>query len=168
MLRRLLNFASVICLIACLALMGMWVRSRTQSNVSRFRLGTRDFYIVSLRGMLFFEEFPASKEVDRNYWNWVTGVPAVSPSDELPAGWRQGFRRAMGFYTSTTIGPGSMVAVPYWFVVLSAGILAAALGLRWPYRFTLGSVFIAMAFLAVVLGMLAWLNVNGVGTTPIQ
>jgi hypothetical protein len=127
------------------------------------RLGTRDFFIVSLRSVLFFEEFPASKEVERNYWNWVTGVPAISPRDELPAGWRQGLRGARGFDTSTTIGPGSMVAVPYWFVVLSAGILAAALGFRWHWRFTLRSLFIAMTFLAIVLGMIAWLDRSWIG-----
>ena len=27
MLRRLLNIASIVCLVACVALMGMWVRS---------------------------------------------------------------------------------------------------------------------------------------------
>ena len=158
MLRRLLNIASIICRVACVALMAVWVRSDTQSDLRRLCLGTRDFYIISLRGLLFLEEFPANQEVERNYWNWVKDGHAISPSDEYPSGWRQGFRGSMGFYTSTTIGPGSMVAVPYWFVVLSAGILAALFQLRWPWRFTLRSLFIATTFLAVVLGMIAWLD----------
>ena len=37
------------------------------------------------------------------------------------------------------------------------------LQLRWPWRFTLRSLFIATTFLAIVLGMIAWLDHSWIG-----
>jgi hypothetical protein len=44
-----------------------------------------------------------------------------------------------------------------------SGSLAMLFRLRWPLRFTLRSLFIAMTFLAVVLGMIAWLDRAWIG-----
>jgi hypothetical protein len=52
----------------------------------------------------------------------------------------------------------SSVVVPYWFLVLATGSLAMMFRIRWPWRFTLRSMFLATTFLAVVLGMVAWLD----------
>ena len=53
--------------------------------------------------------------------------------------------------------------VPYWFLVLTSGSLAMLLRLRWPPQFTLRSLFIVTTFLAVVLGMIAWLDRAWIG-----
>jgi hypothetical protein len=45
--------------------------------------------------------------------------------------------------------------LPYWFMVLASGTLAMAFRMRWPPQFTLRNLFVAMTFLAVVLGMIA-------------
>ena len=58
---------------------------------------------------------------------------------------------------------GSVLIVPYWFLVLTSGSLAMAFQMRWPWRFTLRSLFIATTFLAVVLGMIAWLDRAWIG-----
>jgi hypothetical protein len=53
--------------------------------------------------------------------------------------------------------------VPDRFLVLTSGSLAMALRLRWPPRFTLRTLFIATTFLAIVLGMIAWLDRAWIG-----
>ena len=57
----------------------------------------------------------------------------------------------------------SLMMLPYWFLVLTSGSLAMLFQLRWPPRFTLRSLFIATTFLAVVLGMIAWLDRAWIG-----
>jgi hypothetical protein len=57
----------------------------------------------------------------------------------------------------------SLVNLPYWFLALTSGSSAAILRLRWPLRFTLRSLFILTTFLAVVLGMIAWLDRAWIG-----
>jgi hypothetical protein len=53
MLRRLLNIASIVCLIACVALMGMWVRSESHGDLMHWYFSvTRWFQIPSAQGLL--------------------------------------------------------------------------------------------------------------------
>jgi hypothetical protein len=47
---------------------------------------------------------------------------------------------------------------PYWFPVLTSGSLAIIFRIRWTSRSTLRSLIIVMTLLAVVLGMMAWLD----------
>ena len=74
----------------------------------------------------------------------------------------QGFLTSLGF--STFNKSSNLIAVvPYWFLVLASGSLAMAFRLWWPWRFTLRSLFIATTFLAVVLGMMVWLEMGWIG-----
>ena len=57
----------------------------------------------------------------------------------------------------------TVFVIPFWFLVLVTGSLAMALRLHWPPRFTLRSLFIVTTFLAVVLGMIAWLDRAWIG-----
>ena len=53
MLRRLLNIASIVCLVACVALMGLWVRSCDSWDALHGRFtDSQGFQIASLRGRL--------------------------------------------------------------------------------------------------------------------
>jgi hypothetical protein len=58
---------------------------------------------------------------------------------------------------------GQNVIMPFWFLVLTSGLLAMLLRLRWPWRFTLRSLFVVTTFLAAVLGMIAWLDRAWIG-----
>jgi hypothetical protein len=55
------------------------------------------------------------------------------------------------------------VTVPYWFLVLASGSLSMLFRMRWPWQFNLRSLFVATTFLAVVLGMIAWLDHSWIG-----
>jgi hypothetical protein len=48
-------------------------------------------------------------------------------------------------------------------LALVSGSLAMVFRLNWPWQFTLRSLFIATTFLAVVLGMIAWLDRAWIG-----
>jgi hypothetical protein len=55
------------------------------------------------------------------------------------------------------------LTLPYWFLVLASGLLAMAFQLRWPLQFTLRTLFVATTFLAILLGMIAWLDEAWIG-----
>jgi hypothetical protein len=63
-------------------------------------------------------------------------------------------------YSSPTL---TLMFLPYWFVVLLSGCLAMASRIRWPLRFSLRGLFVVTTFLAVVLGMFAWLDGEWIG-----
>ena len=52
----------------------------------------------------------------------------------------------------------SMLMTPSWFVVLLTGLLSFFSWPQRPFRFSLRAMLIAMTFLAIVLGMIAWLD----------
>ena len=54
-------------------------------------------------------------------------------------------------------------AVPYWFLVFLSGTIAAILWKKREKRFSLRRLFIVTTFLAVVLGMIAWLDRAWIG-----
>jgi hypothetical protein len=67
-------------------------------------------------------------------------------------------------FAATSIGKDfHNLQIPFWFLVLVTGSAAMFLRLHWPPRFTLRSLFIATTFLALVLGMIAWLDHSWIG-----
>lgn len=156
MLRRLLNIVSIVCLVACLALIGMCVRSYWWMDDLAGRLPTSHYiYVRSVSGQVGFgiEEF-----VPRP--NAPLCVARSVPAEE----WIQhlgtiNWSKFWGCFALTR----SQFFVLYWFLVLTSGSLAMLFRLWWPLRFTLRSLFIATTFLAIVLGMKAWLNHPWIG-----
>jgi hypothetical protein len=157
MLRRLLNIASIICLGLCVALMGMWVRSFITEDVvsagtPRF---SRCMQLVSSKGRAKIQFYKASPRTAYREWlsMSLTGRPADNGPYDGPA--IPAIRELFSFTNSQ--GTFALVA-PYWLFVLLSGFLAMLFQLRWPPRFTLRTLFIATTFIAVVLGMIAWLD----------
>jgi hypothetical protein len=54
--------------------------------------------------------------------------------------------------------PGAGPIIPYWFLVLTSGVLFAATRFRRPWRFSLRSLLAAMTYAAVLLAIIAVLN----------
>jgi hypothetical protein len=159
MRRRLLNIASIVCLVLCVTLMGMWVRSyRSFDEVVghlSYRIG---FTVGSASGRLYvcFRTSP-----DHLPWRTITSFRPndLFGADDPPK--KDNLFERLGFETDFYPGSSTMF-LPYWFVVLACG-LAIAFRIRWPLRFTLRNLFIAMTFLAVVPGMIAWLDRAWIG-----
>jgi hypothetical protein len=162
--RRLLNIASIVCLVLCVALMGMWVRSYYYRYSLEMRFDSRLLQFVLDRGVLtYWDMHPITTKADvtvmlddmSQHETFVSSI--VEPRESAPfPGIVLGFgleRRAWSID----------VSVPYWFLVLVSGSLAMAFQLRWPPQFTLRSLFIATTFLAVVLGMIVWLDRAWIG-----
>ena len=169
--RRLLNIASIVCLVLCVALMGMWVRSCSFCDLLNGSFcTTQGFIIDSEQSRLSLAWVTFSPRIPRYEWRY-NAVPLhdylelleemrekinVPPQKEWPEPKPFGFGARMR--------PDEwMACVPYWFLVATTGSLAMIFRLRWPLRFTLRSLFIATTFLAVVLGMIAWLDRAWIG-----
>jgi hypothetical protein len=162
MLRRLLNITSIVCLVLCVALMGLWVRSYYSIDSLRVRFTARQlFMFTSMDGRLEF-------------FNWPLDTAKLRDSASKERRWSvssEPFTHQRAFvntsnWTKLGFNYGSaFVLLPYWFLVLTTGSLAVIFQLRleWPFRFTLRSLFIITTFLAVVLGMIAWLDRAWIG-----
>jgi hypothetical protein len=166
MLRRLLNIASVVCLVVCVALIGLWV--------------TLNYRCIEVHGHLPFRQtFQAFTAPGRIWANWDTLNDNRMPSDVSPwsikwrpDGWFSlgrdpsnppGLLEKLGIAAGHDNIYGWVVVSPLWFLVLATGSLAMAFQLRLPPRFTLRNLFILTTFLAVVLGMIAWLDHPWIG-----
>jgi hypothetical protein len=170
-IRRLLNIASIVCLVLCVALMGMWVRSYYRCDELRGRItNTRVFSVDSMKGQLYVLETPIyldnSPDTASDVWPWsvnsrtydqeiVFTRPFAGPR-VLHFKTRWGFDGDLSWTSSTG-------TLPYWFLVLASGSLAMAFRLKWPLRFTLRGLFLVTTFLAVVLGLIAWLDRAWIG-----
>ena len=172
MLRRLLNIASIVCLVACVALMGMWVRSyhHTDRTFGHFDAG-HGFQIDSRFGRLVLylgnHDLGSYFTTDVIYSARQKTGKSVLVTSGLPV--YSGLERNrplalsdLGF--DAFVRPtGQFLILPYWFAVLAAGSSAMLFQLRRPPRFTLRSLFIATTFLAMVLGMIEWLDRAWIG-----
>jgi hypothetical protein len=154
--RRFLSIASIVCLVACVALMGMWARSYSwtdefyfhpastssfvgASAVGRIVVGKVSLQITPPPSLLEFFHRPIAEwrtelaGIDQR-WTTVAGFGMLNEANELA------------------------ITMPYWFVVLVVGAPGFAPWSRVKYRFSLRTLFIATSILAIVLGMIAWLD----------
>ena len=160
MLRRRLNFASIACLVLGVALMGMWVRSyRTPDFIRAVVSQTRMLMVNSILGRL-----------DVTYFHMLNPEPLsckVTSFDSEECfdkdGWSLDANETLCGFVLSLSSEQVRVVAPLWFLVLRSRPVAMALRLRWPWRFTLRSLFIATTFLAIVLGMIAWLDKAWIG-----
>ena len=145
MLRRiLLNIVSIICLVACVALMGMWVRSYWWTDRVFVQLTpSQEVGLASVPGQVLLGT--AHSGAFRKRLLSLADPTPVSPIVN-------GKRRPIfaGFFWAA-----GEVYVPYWFLILTAGLLSAFLGMKRLWRFSVRMLLIAITFVAVMLGMIA-------------
>ena len=159
-LRYLRIAFSATCVIACVLLIVLWVRSYTWHDRILLRLyGKRGVEISHVAGQsrLTFLNVPRQsfwqtfgQPDDTQYFYEKTSVEewretsfpgnvSTSPSflmARVPTGW------------------GWTLRSPYWFIVSLVGILAIAPWIRW--RFSLRTLLIATTLVAVVLGLIVY------------
>lgn len=139
---------SVISLVACMLLIAMWVRSYWWFD-SLHNEGTwlqPEFGLWSFHGRLCFHGsklFPFSTTCELNAW------PMNDHSDWLRASPMWWYRNDV----LSVIGCRQLI-FPYWFPVLLTSSLAAVLGIRRPYRFSLRTLLIAVTVIAAWLGFI--------------
>jgi hypothetical protein len=155
-LRYLRIAFSATCLIACLLMIALWVRSYWLVDVVEQRWPGR-FQFASFGGRVGFSERSnpdislfrdAMEELDDEVGDvFAYTVPKDFSMDEFPAicgfGWRDD-------------GLVATLTVPDWFFVMISALCAAAPWFRW--RFSLRTLLIATTLVAVVLGIIVWLG----------
>ena len=151
MLRRLLNIASIVCLVLCVALMGLWVRSYYRIDRLNIHVSSILIEITAIQGRLCFGF--ASNPYGPWHWEWMS----VRMHDFPSPPWQIfGFSVVQNSVWTTYY-------LPYWSTVLVSGSLGMILRARSAWRFNLRTLFVVTTFLAVMLGMIAWLDRAWIG-----
>ncbi len=181
--RKVLRVVTVLCLATGAALVALWVSSYDHADRVHGRFRERNsFLIASKQGRVTAVAFRWHGAP--NWWQW--GVHSFGVDDEMsfPVGSMRQYESGLGFGTisdptymvtrSTFETPegatilisgaavatlrGSGIIVPYWFLVLAAGLLAIVAALERPWRYTTRSLLIAFTLVAMVLGLAAGLD----------
>ncbi len=156
-LRYLRIAFSATCLIACVLLIALWVRSYYSRDMTRGCIGGSPLHmsVTSLKG----EVAIAFDEWRGNPHPWMFG--SVSNSENMiavfssvtgkpPLSWL-GFR--WHFKASLVV-----IVFPYWFLVLVPAAFTAIPWIHWKRRFSLRTLLIATTLIAGVLGLFVWLR----------
>jgi hypothetical protein len=175
MLRRLLNIASIVCLVLCVALMGLWVRSHRLQMGLHGHLDDRTVFTVRLEpGAITFRDFPAWSGDRWPTWGiegryFIGDVPVINFDD--------GREKTFGFVLSRTAversgkgtfsksAPANMliISIPLWSLVVLAAALAIALKAKPRWRFTVLELLGVTTSVAIGLGMIVWLDRAWIG-----
>jgi hypothetical protein len=139
--RKLRIAFSVTCLMACVLLIVLWVRS--YKRVESLCLGTSS-------GNLSFASYVGRLQV------LVSGVPAHSSfgsqkMDVIPTD-----VTTWAFNTESVPFRLIVAAVPFWFPVLLSATFAAMPWIRYFRRFSVRTLLIATTLVAIVLGLVVW------------
>lgn len=145
--RRYLRITvAVISLVACMLLAALWVRSYWWCD-QLTRVSTDDcLHCSSFRGQLICQRAHMAGLVEQTGPGWLKGDFLIETSP---------FRHAAGgFFRKFKLSAAEFI-MPYWFPVIMTGLLAAVLGIRRPYRFSLRTLLIAMTVIVGWLGLIA-------------
>jgi hypothetical protein len=161
--RKLRIAFSATCLIACVLLIALWVRSfwwmDSASHCSRLtKIPERQFCLICFQsfrgsmGVVFNNRVPLPYDLPNYGWQVFaelvykdTPFLNAQVGETLPS--TLGFRwRPMNY--------GFAASVPDWFLALFAAAFATAPWFRW--RFSLRTLLIATTLVAVVLGLAVW------------
>jgi hypothetical protein len=181
--RKILRVISVLFLVTGGALIALWVRSYHHADRLHGRFWERNsFVIASKQGRVTAVAFQWHGAA--NWWTFGRHTFAVDDEMSFPVGSVRQYESGLGFgvihnptymvMRSTFETPegatilisgaamatlrGTGVIVPYWFLVLLAGLLGIALRLERPWRYTTRSLLIAITLVALVLGLAAGLD----------
>jgi hypothetical protein len=143
--RKLRIAWSVVCGIACVLLIALWVRSYWRHDyVNWMPTANRQVEVFAIQGRLVFGTWVQTTFVTwRHYSN-----PVADKQGALRI--IKSYENAFGF----AIVKPSLV-VPYYFLVLVTGVVAVAPWLSMS-RFSLRTLLIATTLVAVVLGLIVW------------
>jgi hypothetical protein len=152
-LRYLRIAFSATCLIACVLLIVLWVRSYQNFGGAWWDWATDSLTIHSAFGHLVFVEEKENKpQFAFPHWQLGAGSkPMIDPvnaeKDIL------NYHKSMGFGWGDQWGQRFLMA-PHWFVAVLMGAIG---GLPWlPWRFSLRTLLIATTLVAVALGLIGY------------
>ena len=187
MVRSLRLGVMVLAVSAICALVTMWVRSyKVCDALIHGPIGKDSFIqVTSNQGrvilLMLYEQWSGSAR------SWETHSFPVNEALPFPLGSTRKYESFMGFgtirgpilyraastlnpnfamavlrhsYTKHDVPPCSGVILPYWSLVLLMGLLAKAPSCRWPLRFSMRGLLVAMTFASILLGLVAGLDLG--------
>jgi len=164
---------SAVCIVACVLLIGLWVRSYWRMDQLIRRVSTTDYVAyTTIQGQFVFgrSNDPILRAMFKQNWtrrgfamkDWgaalsgpVAYFPATAPGPHDSELMRLPRFSSRPFVITT---PGTSyyeVIVPYWLIVLSTASLAALP--RIPWRFSLRTLMIATTLVAFLLGLVVYM-----------
>ena len=182
--RKLRIAFSATCLIACVLLIALWVRSyRTADRLHGRVWGRQSFLLASKEGRVAAVVFQWHGAA--NWWRWEMFSYPVDDELSIPVGPVEQYEKSLGFgwlsrpmymvmRSEQTLPNGSRVdvlgaatatlngagpIVPYWLLVLLASACAVIPWIR--KRFSLRTLLIATTVAAVLLGIILWMSRTG-------
>jgi hypothetical protein len=141
--------------IACVMLVGLWMRSYLVIDGLSFPLTSRlclnlgsmpgcaGAGIAPKSGLLPNQPLPSWNSGSTEEW---LNIPIEAKHCQPSRVWGIFFADSEGFL------------IPYWFVTIFAGLFALVPWLRWSKRFSLRTLLIATTLVAVGLGLIVWLR----------
>jgi hypothetical protein len=145
--RKLRIVWSVVCGIACVLLIALWVRSFNTTDSVYGRIPTfADIGSASQRGQLIFGFCHCG-----TWAAWHHFTDPVGGRYDL-----RNFAPASGFGWVFT--DERYFFVPHWFMAVVFAMFAAIPWIRWSKRFSLRTLLIATTLVAVALGLIVWLR----------
>jgi hypothetical protein len=150
--RKLRIAFSVTCIVACVLLIALWVRSYWCWDDVAWRLTTKRGFLVSSQSggaVLDYHEFDSSALA---LIKWRVRSQPSPDKNLLPIA---GIDEAYAGFLLLNGPDGFLLVIPYWFLVPLTLALAATPWLpMWSRRFTLRTLLIATTLVAVVLGLI--------------
>jgi hypothetical protein len=157
--RKLRIAWSVVWAVACVLLIGLWVRSDTHRDEAAAPFGgNRRVVIQSLYGEIecvftVASWYPISEWRLLSESTSITIPPTLYLEDETTT-----HLTGFGFSWAFSSGEYFAVGVPHWFAMICSIALATAPWMRWSWRFSLRTMLIATTLVALVLGVIVWLS----------
>jgi hypothetical protein len=137
--------------IACVLLIGLWVRSYHTRDFGGVRLTTWQYLrLDSKEGQvnLSVRAFDGTADPHRWWRHTHTGFPSYDLLNPEGQSVSKNWFQIMRWKDRTE------VLIPYWFIALSSVAIASLTWIRW--RFNLCTLLIATTLVAVVLGVIVW------------
>jgi hypothetical protein len=154
--RKLRTAWSVVCGVACLLLMVLWVRSywRYQRVYFKVSIGEYSHSIVFRSYGNRLRTQYRSESNKRPQTRWFDCQTENSPVDKWFSIDRSR-KYTLGF-SHQWVDRGIDTVIPHWFAMCTCIALASASWLRW--RFSLHTLLLTTTLVAVVLGLIVWLR----------
>jgi hypothetical protein len=157
--RKLRIAFSILCGVACLLLIALWVRSYLVCDIAYFRaVGKREYQIASLHGFIQF-----STQNLRGKSISFIGLPERSFNRETLDGsdrptrlfYKSGVKVCVfpKFFFSSNPTFGMKFDFPIWFAAILTVVFAAVPWIRWSNQFSVRALLIVTTLVAVVLGL---------------
>jgi hypothetical protein len=137
--RQLRIAFSVVCVIVCLMLIVLWLRSYWRLEILEKQIGLRAVQISSVKGRIAIAHFEP-----RTY---VIGMPYLNVGAGDAADWRKG---RVAYYDDGSV---TALIVPHWLLAILSATLAVIPWISRSYRFSLRTLLLATTLVGVVLGL---------------